>query len=36
MDALEVKSMLESFESHVNLTENDVEFWLARDLQKLL
>ncbi len=36
MDTLEIKSMLENFESHVNLTKDGVEFWLARDLQKLL
>jgi hypothetical protein len=36
MDNLEIKSMLEKFESHANLTKDGVEFWLARDLQKLL
>lgn len=28
--------MLEKFESNANLTKDGVEFWLARDLQKLL
>ncbi len=36
MDNLEIKSMLEKFESNANLTKDGVEFWLARDLQKLL
>lgn len=36
MDTLELRTMLEDFESHVNLTQDGVEFWLARDLQKLL
>lgn len=31
-----VQSLTASFESHANKTENGVEFWLARDLQKLL
>jgi DNA-damage-inducible protein D len=28
--------MTESFEGHAQETENDVEYWLARDLQHLL
>lgn len=31
-----IKSLMENFESHSHKTENGVEFWLARDLQKLL
>ena len=31
-----IKELTNNFESYANKTENDVEFWLARDLQKLL
>lgn len=31
-----VKSLTDNFESFVNKTEDEVEFWLARDLQHLL
>lgn len=31
-----IYSLTENFESFVHLTEDDVEFWLARDLQHLL
>ena len=31
-----IKSLTSNFESYVNTTENGVEFWFARDLQKLL
>jgi len=30
------QALTSTFESHARKTENDVEFWLARDLQKLL
>lgn len=31
-----VKELTEDFENCANKTDNDVEFWLARDLQQLL
>ena len=31
-----IKSLTEDFESYANKTENDIEFWFARDLQHLL
>lgn len=31
-----IYSLTDNFESFVHLTEDDVEFWLARDLQHLL
>ncbi len=31
-----IQSLTNNFESYANKTENDVEFWLARDLQTLL
>ena len=31
-----IQSLTKNFESHANQTENGVEFWLARDLQRLL
>jgi DNA-damage-inducible protein D len=31
-----VRSLTDNFESFVNKTEDEVEFWLARDLQHLL
>jgi len=31
-----IKSLTKNFESYVNKTENDIEFWFARDLQHLL
>ncbi len=31
-----IKSLIEDFESHSKKTENGIEFWFARDLQKLL
>jgi DNA-damage-inducible protein D len=31
-----IKSLTKNFESYVNTTENEVEFWFARDLQQLL
>ena len=31
-----IKSLVNNFESHAQKTEQGVEFWLARDLQKLL
>lgn len=31
-----IHSLAENFESHAKKTENDIEFWLARDLQSLL
>ena len=31
-----IKSLTKNFESYVNKTENDIEFWFARDLQELL
>ncbi len=31
-----IQSLTKDFESHANQTENGVEFWLARDLQRLL
>ncbi|MCK9467368.1 MAG: DNA damage-inducible protein D [Candidatus Absconditabacterales bacterium] len=36
MENFEIREMFENFESHVNFTKNGIEFWLARDLQKLL
>ncbi len=36
MENFEIREMFENFESHVNFTKNWIEFWLARDLQKLL
>lgn len=31
-----IKTLTSSFESHSNQTENNIEFWFARDLQHLL
>jgi len=31
-----IKSLTNEFESHVNFTNQGVEFWFARDLQHLL
>lgn len=31
-----IKSLTKGFESYTNKTENDIEFWFARDLQNLL
>ena len=31
-----IKSLSENFNSHANRTENNIEFWFARDLQHLL
>ena len=31
-----IKSLVDNFESYSNVTDEGVEFWLARDLQKLL
>ncbi len=31
-----IKSLTENFEAFPNKTENDIEFWFARDLQHLL
>jgi len=31
-----IKSLAENFDSYVNKTENNIEFWFARDLQHLL
>ncbi|MBZ0198594.1 MAG: DNA damage-inducible protein D [Ignavibacteriaceae bacterium] len=31
-----IKSLSENFNSHSNLTDNNIEFWFARDLQHLL
>ena len=31
-----IQSLINDFESHAKQAENDIEFWLARDLQKLL
>lgn len=31
-----VKSLVNNFDSHANQTENNIEFWFARDLQHLL
>ena len=31
-----IKSLSENFNSHANQTENNIEFWFARDLQHLL
>jgi DNA-damage-inducible protein D len=31
-----IKSLIKNFESHANQTENEIEFWFARDLQHLL
>jgi DNA-damage-inducible protein D len=31
-----IKSLTKNFESYVNKTENDIEFWFARDLGELL
>lgn len=31
-----VKSLITNFDSHANQTENNIEFWFARDLQHLL
>ncbi len=36
MDQKEIKTLLEMFESYSHFTNEEVEFWLARDLQKLL
>ena len=31
-----IRNMTEDFESYSNKTENEIEFWFARDLQHLL
>jgi len=31
-----IKSLTKNFESFVNKTENEIEFWFARDIQQLL
>lgn len=31
-----IKSLAENFDSYSNKTENNIEFWFARDLQHLL
>ena len=31
-----IKSLANNFENHSQTTENDIEFWFARDLQQLL
>ncbi|MEW4925698.1 DNA damage-inducible protein D [Algibacter sp. 2305UL17-15] len=31
-----IKSLADNFENHSQTTENDIEFWFARDLQQLL
>lgn len=31
-----IKSLAENFDSFANKTENNIEFWFARDLQHLL
>lgn len=31
-----IKSLTTEFEAHSNQTENNIEFWFARDLQHLL
>lgn len=31
-----IKSLAENFDSYANKTENNIEFWFARDLQHLL
>jgi len=31
-----VQSLTDNFEAHAQQTENNIEFWLARDLQHLL
>jgi len=31
-----VKSLTKDFESYINKTKDGIEFWLARDLQRLL
>jgi len=31
-----IKSLTKDFESYINKTKNGIEFWLARDLQRLL
>jgi DNA-damage-inducible protein D len=36
MESQQIKQLTESFEGHAQLTENGIEYWLARDLQVLL
>ena len=36
MEAQQIQSLTVTFEGHAQRAENDVEYWLARDLQHLL
>lgn len=36
MEQLKIQVLTDTFEGHAQKTENDVEYWLARDLQHLL
>lgn len=36
MEQLKIQALTDTFEGHAQKTDNDVEYWLARDLQHLL